>query len=179
VRGPACTGRYTDEPPACTGEASQLPASVTGDDSRGLLTALAVAVVEAARATGMPELPEPHLGADLVASPDAQAQQLRAADASFDWLALTRPGASVWDEHVGVVHVGQASYDVGVHVADRLATAAVRIQRLADVLGRTTTHSGPAREHQVVARRLRLPEQQDEAIRLTLDLFEHLSRPAG
>jgi hypothetical protein len=135
--------------------------------------------VAAARLAGMPELPEPHLGADLEASPDPDAERLRAAGASFDWLAFTRPGASVWEEHVGVIHAGHGGYDIGVHLADRLAAAEVRIQRLAESLGRTPVHSGPSGEHQVVVRRLHLPDQHDEAVRLSLDLFQYLSRPAG
>jgi hypothetical protein len=147
-----------------------------GVHSRALLAALATAVVDAARVTGMADLPEPYLGADVAASPHPYAKELRAAEVSFDWLAFAHPGASMWEAHVGVIHSGHGAYDVGVHYSSRLTGAEEGIRQVADSLGRTSTYSEHSREHQVFVRRVNLPEQEDEAARLTLELFQYLTQ---
>lgn len=180
MNGTECTDRSTKCGPSSGEDPSGNRSAKAGPmHSRALLAALGTNVVDTARTAGMRELPEPHLGADLAHSADPYAEQLRAAEASFDWLAFAHPGASMWEAHVGVVHVGQASYDVGVHLAARLTGAEEDILQFADALGRTPTYSERSRELQVVVRRLRLPEQHDEAARLSLELFQHLPPRAG
>lgn len=180
MSGTECTDRSSKRGPSGGEDDSGARSALVGlVRSRALLAALGTQVVAAARAAGMGDLPEPHLGADLANSPEPHAQQLRATEASFDWLAFAHPDVPMWEAHVGVVHVGHASYDVGVHLAARLIGAEDDILQLAGALGRTPTYSERSRELQVVVRRFHLPEQRDDAAHLCLDLFHHLSRLAA
>lgn len=150
-----------------------------GRTCRSVLVELANEVGRTARHRRLGSEPEAHLGADLAYSSDPHAVRLRSAGASFEWLAFAHSGTPMWTAHVGVVRVADASYDIGLHLTDRLSTAEARLRRLADPLGLTPTYSAASAEHQLVVGRLSLPGQQDEAVRLCLDLFQQLSRSAG
>jgi hypothetical protein len=56
-------------------------------------------------------------GWDAAGSPDADAQRLRAAGASWDWVALEIPPTSFWDLHVGVLATADepTRLTVGLH----------------------------------------------------------------
>jgi hypothetical protein len=114
-------------------------------------------------------------GWDAVRSADAEAQALRTAGASWDWVALAIPPTSFWDLHVGVLAAHHddvpARLSVGLHWRSAL-DAVVRPLALELAPAEAVHLARLSGEHQQALPHA--PAPPAETARAALDLAHHV-----
>ena len=90
-----------------------------------------------------------HFGEDYERSSDPEAVAYQTTGGHFRWLAFGFAPWRMWDLHLGVVEVDDASLSVGFHISERAAKVVMpELERVAAEIGATVQHQKAAVEYQ-------------------------------
>ena len=114
---------------------------------RKLRDELARAVM--ARMAGRVQGVSAHFGEDYQHGSDPEAVAYQTTGGHFRWLAFGFAPWRMWDLHVGVVEVDDASLSVGFHISERAAKVVMpELERVAAEIGAAVQHQKAAVEYQ-------------------------------